>query len=122
MIVRTTFNISAGARLLPLNPASRRGSFFNIGCGSTVEHLRAFGTLDMDTVLVDRVPRSKQVFPSLLVLELTTPRPCTLKNNILTRTDFRAFVGIWKHCHPIPGTFAHRLRSRGAVLPSVLHD
>jgi hypothetical protein len=57
-----------------------------------------------------------------LVLDFTTPRSCTLENYIFSGSNPRAFTGVWKHCHPIPGAFAHCLHSLGLVLPSVFHD
>jgi hypothetical protein len=122
MFIWTAFRISTPARLLPLHRTSCRSGFLDIRCGATADQIRTFDAFSLDSVLIIRVLRTKQGIDSFLILDLTAPRPCTLKNYILPCSNLMAFAGVWKHRHPVPSTFTHCLHSPGPLLPSIFHD
>src|SRR6266851_3599867 len=124
MSIRTTFRISVGARLLPFHLASCSGNFLDIRRGGAADYrsLWTLGAFGLDKALVFRSPGTKYSLYPFLILELTTPRARTLKDDILPGSNLRTLASVWKHCHPIPRAFAHCLQSLDPVLPSVFHD
>src|ERR1700744_1174559 len=122
VIICFAFRVSARTSLLPLHLVLYSGGHFNIRCCGTVEFLRTLRTLVLARLTVLGIHRKKNGLHLLLVVELTTSYPSTLKHYVLACPHPRAFTGVRKHGDAVPGAFAHRPRSFNPVLPSVFHD